>query len=533
MAASSAASSSRRSPGSSSASLRRPDGPPGDPVISIDTLVNHLLVSKRSLSSMNLVLRANELATAARAAHEEAALLAAQTSFIRGSVADQMAILARVRRGLDATYEWGKRDFKTLVRAMDEVDAQLGATMKMLRGTDVHGALRPAGDEERRNLLDFVDENSVHGMRDAMKKSIQELQVPAAAENSPRHELTAALQGIQQSYDGDLLRFETDIRNLKKIMNDSAPATNTNATMSTSMSTSTTPDDLDNSAPTPAPMTDLLLSMDDHSSTMAQLLTSLTKHFDMCVTAIRTTEGAVAVARRRAAEATQSQDGGGGTDGVSISGLIAEQESHMSGLEPETAQDRAEMLRVVTQDADEVDDVVREMHERLAAMEADHAALQDHARLAAASYARALAAVAALDDVGDRLADYLAAEGDFRARWDLERDAVFAKLREMKAMRDFYEGYASAYASMVLEAERRRAVARQLDAHWRKAQDAADRLLDADRAARESFRHEVGEFLPTDLWAAVQAPAGTWRVVRVDDDGAGEGLVTTSAAEKG
>ena len=337
-----------------------------------------------------------------------------------------------------------------------------------------------------------------------------------------------------------MLRFETDIRNLKKIINDSEPTPTTTPTKtataststSTSTSTTTNPDDLDSSTAPEIPMIDLLLSMDEHSSAMAHLLTSLTKHFDMCVTAIRTTEGAVAVARRRAAEATQSQDGGGGsTDGVSISGLIAEQESHMSDLEPKTAEDRAEMLRVVIQDADEVDDVVAEIHDRLAAMEAEHDALQDHARRAAASYQRALAAVAALDDVGDRLPDYLAAEGDFRARWDLERDVVFDKLREMKDMRDFYEGYASAYASMVLEAERRRAVDRQLEAHWRKAQDAAAKLLDADRAARESFHAEVGEFLPTDLWAAVQAPVRSWRVVQVDEERAADSL-TTSATEK-
>ncbi|PNY29788.1 Autophagy-like protein 17 [Tolypocladium capitatum] len=526
MAVSPATSSYRRSPGSSLASLRRSDDHPADPTISIDTLVNHLLVSKRSLSSMNLVLRANELATAARAAHEESALLAAQTSFIRNSVADQIAILARVRRGLHATYEWGRRDFKALIRAMDEVDAQLGATMKMLRGTDVQGAVQPAG-ENRRNLLDFVDENSVHGMRDAMKKSIQELQVSHAESLPPlseAHKLTAAFQGIQQSFDGDLLRFETDIRNLKKIMNHSSPTATTTAT--------TTTDDLDHSAAARTPMIDLLMSMDDHSSAMAQLLTSLTKHFDMCVTAIRTTEGAIAVARRRAAEVTQSQEG---IDGVSISGLIAEQESHMSDLEPKTAQDRAEMLKVVTQDADEVDDVVGEIRERLATMEAEHAALQDHAHDTTAAYERVRAAVAALDDVGDRLADYMAAEGDFRARWDLEKDVVFDKLREMKDMRDFYEGYASAYGSMVLEVERRRAVDRQLETHWRKAQEAADKLLEADRAARESFRAEVGEFLPTDLWAAVQAPTKTWRVVQADDEdggGGAEGVLATSATEK-
>lgn len=176
MAASPAAS-SRRSAGSSSASLKRSgDQQASSPSISIDTLVNHLLVAKRSLSSMNLVLRANELANSARHFHEDAAILAAQTGFLRSSILDQAAILLRVRRSLQATYDWGKKDFKKLVWAMDEVDGQLGGTMDMLRGTGVRSILRPKG-EEKKNLLDFVDEASVHGMRDAMKKSIQELQV--------------------------------------------------------------------------------------------------------------------------------------------------------------------------------------------------------------------------------------------------------------------------------------------------------------------------------------------------------------------
>lgn len=139
-------------------------------------LVNHLLVAKRSLSSMNLVLRANEIATLARHSHEETLLLAAQTSFLRTSILDQTAILMRVRRSLQTTYEWGKRDFKKLVKAMDDVDADLAGTMDMLGGTDVQTTVH-ANVGERRNLLDFVDETSVHGMRNAMKKSIQDLQV--------------------------------------------------------------------------------------------------------------------------------------------------------------------------------------------------------------------------------------------------------------------------------------------------------------------------------------------------------------------
>lgn len=302
-----------------------------------------------------------------------------------------------------------------------------------------------------------------------------------------------------------MLRFDTDIRNLKKVMTDVPVAGPANRT----------------------PMAELLLTMDEHSSTMAQLLTSLTQHFDMCVTAIRTTEGAAALARRKAAEVPQSQD----VDVVSISGVIAEQESHMSDLEPKTAEDRAEMLKVVMQDADEVDDVVREIQERLAAVERESSALEEQAHETTKAYAAMSEAFAALGEIGDRLADYLAAEGDFRERWELEKEAVFGRLCDMREMRQFYEGYGSAYASLVLEVERRRTVDRQIEAYWRKAQEGVARLLDADRAARDSFRHEVGQFLPTDLWAGVQGPAKRWKIVPVDgeDDEPGS---TTSATDK-
>ena len=300
------------------------------------------------------------------------------------------------------------------------------------------------------------------------------------------------VKSIQQSFDGDLLRFDTDIRNLRKSFSD--PNQSAEADFEPAV-----------------PWTDRLVVLNEHSSNMAHLLTSLTKHFDLCVTAIRATDGAAALARRKAAEATQIQ----GHESVSISGVIAEHEAQMSELEPQTAGDRAEMLKVVVQDAGEVDDVVREIRERLAALEAEHDALEADCRGARQAYAVVLGSHGALVEVGDRLGDYLAAEDDFRSRWDLEKDAVFVKLREMQELREFYERYADAYDGLVLEARRRRAVDEKIAAVWRKAQDGVDKILLADQAEREGFRTDVGEFLPTDLWAGMQGPPRRYEVVPV------------------
>ncbi|PNP37764.1 hypothetical protein TGAMA5MH_10249 [Trichoderma gamsii] len=463
------AASTRRSPDSSSAGSLRPSN--DRLAISVDTLVNHLLVSKRSLSSMTLVLRADEIVRAARQSHEDTVMLAAQTGFLRNAIADQVVILGRVGKSLQATCEWGKKDFVQLVKKMDQVDGELEGTMNMLRTTVVGTALRPKG-EARKSLLDFVDEGSVHGMRDAMKQCIKEL------------------QGIQLSFDGDLLRLETDIRDIKKIID---------------------------TAPTPAPqdtVSTLLVELFEHSGNMAECLASLTQHFDMCVTAIRTTEGAAALARRKAAEVTQSQGG----ESVSISGVIAEQESNRSDLEPQTAEDRAEMLRVVIQDARLVDGVVQDIQDHLAQVEQKNAALGDQTDQTKRAHLGMLDAYTTLGEIGDRLADYLAAEEDFKSRWEMEKEIVFTKLEEMKQMREFYERYASAYHGLRLEVARRQAVEDKVQNILRKAQESVDKMLETDRAERERFRQDVGEFLPTDLWADMQGPAKRWKIVEVGDD---------------
>lgn len=471
--------STRRSPGSSAGSLKRSDERASVAHdIPLETLVTHLLAAKRSLSSMNHVLRANELATSARHAQEEAALLSAQSGFLRGAILDQAAILVKVRRSLQATYDWGKRDFRVLVKSMDSVDGELGRTIEFLRSTEVNSLLRPQ-DEQRKNLLDFVDEESVNMMRDAMKKSIEEL------------------QGIQQSFDGDLLRFDNDIRDLKKIIVESQ-----------------TQESDDEGQESQAFAMDMVMDLVENSSVMAQLLASLTNHFDMCVTAIRTTEGGAALARRRAAEVNHLQ----GSDGVSISGVIAEQESNMSDLEPTTDGDRAEMLRVVVQDAGEVSDVVQEIQERLVVMEQDGRVLEQRNADAEKSYITMLEAFTILGSIGDRLHDYLAAEQDFKTRWELEKETVFDRLAEMKVMRGFYDGYASAYNTLILEVERRKAVEDRVQNIWRMAQDSVDKLLAADGASREAFRQDVGEYLPTDLWPGMLAVPQRWQVTRIEDE---------------
>ncbi|AEO68646.1 792ac39f-23bb-4227-aaf1-7c71b7986aa7 [Thermothielavioides terrestris] len=445
--------------------------------VPVEVLVRHLLAAKQSLSSMALVLRAHDLATNARQMHEESVILSAQTGALRQLIEYQVRLLRRVRRVMGRAYDFGRRDFKQLIRALDAANGKLEKTMQMLRDTHVERIFRPPGEEDK-SLMDFVDENSVEAMRDALKASIAEL------------------QAAQTSFDGDLLRFDYDLRLLNKTIA-AAPA----------------PESPSSSAPY-QPIPHLLASLGDHSQAMAQHLTSLNNHFDMCVKAVRATEGGAALARRRAAESTD--DG----EPVSISGVITEQESHVAGLEPMDPQERAEIVQVVMQDALEVDEVVAEIQAVLQQMEQEFGLLKEQADRIRGAYLATVAAFQVLEEIGSRLHSYVAGQHEFEQRWADEKEAILRKLGEMDEMKRFYEGYASAYDSLLLEAERRRAVEDKIYNTLRKAKENVDNLVEADRKQREHFRQEVGEFLPTDLWVGMDDPPKRWELVPVKEGAA-------------
>jgi autophagy-related protein 17 len=80
--------------------------------VSLETLVSHLLASKRSLSSISSVWRANEIVSSARAALEESSVLSARTEYLRTGISEQVKVLRKVRSGVEDVYKYGQQDFK-------------------------------------------------------------------------------------------------------------------------------------------------------------------------------------------------------------------------------------------------------------------------------------------------------------------------------------------------------------------------------------------------------------------------------------
>lgn len=104
------------SPASHSHASASPDASQAHPAVEdlvpLEALVSHLLASKRSLSSISTVWRANELVTSARSALEESVILSSKTTYLRDGISEQVKILRNVRGGIENVYKEAQMEFE-------------------------------------------------------------------------------------------------------------------------------------------------------------------------------------------------------------------------------------------------------------------------------------------------------------------------------------------------------------------------------------------------------------------------------------
>lgn len=240
---------------------------------------------------------------------------------------------------------------------------------------------------------------------------------------------------------------------------------------------------------------------------MAGLLDSLVSHFDLCVNAIRHTEGGYAAVRKAASSQPP------GVEPVSVSGVM-NNEDDTTSEQTISEEERKEMLDVLEKDAEQVEDVVMELREFLSEMEQKHEAVLEYVSNLTTVHTSTLATFQMLETISARLSGYIAASQDFRLHWDDTKLNIHEQLSELESMRLFYENYHSSYDGLLLEVWRRRQTEEKVKGIMRKAMEQVERVLEGDRVEREGFRSDVGEFLPVDLWDGVNVPPSTWEFAR-------------------
>ena len=430
----------------------------------LESLVAHLLAAKRSLSSVSHVYRANELCSSTRRALEESALITARTTFLRSGITSQLGVLQQIQQGTLSTARRGKAEFEAATKDLDKAHTRLKGTLEKLRGTLVESVLRPKA-EEQRNLLDFVDEGGVEGVVEVIK---------------------GVIDGAGES----IKEFEEANRSFKKELG--------NVTKLLDGEVKDVVDTLDDRSPLP----DILHEMERYAQSMARDLESLVNHYDLCVIAIKHTEGGGDVATKIAANQP---------DRVDIEGDVA-------GLpEPIGDDQREEMVRVIEGDAGDVEGAVIDIRDRLVEMENLHVQVETHKERLTKSNASATTAFKLLEAIGRKLPNCITQSQEFQVRWDCEKAKIDERLGELEGLTQFYGGFLRAYDNLIIEIGRRKTMEQRMEKEVQDARARLEKLYEDDIEEREAFRNEQGEFLPVDIWPGLMAEPLRFDIIPSDD----------------
>ncbi|KAJ5884438.1 hypothetical protein N7504_012010 [Penicillium tannophilum] len=451
----------------------------------LDTLISHLLAAKRSLSSISHVWRANEIVTAARSALEGSVVVSSRTGFLRRGLDNQLRLLFNVRSEIEEISYRGREEFSEALTSLDAADARLRSTLDLLRETIVHASFRPT-EEQTKSLHDFVDERGVEELHAALKSSIDRT-------NTARADLDTS----NREFDDELHAIRKALRHYRS----TTKMASSRASASSSSSCASEPD-----LQALSTMPSMLRSLEMQAQEMAVLLSSLVRHFDLCVTAVKQTEGGGAAAHSITGDMPAEV---GATSSEGLSNIGEEINANLNApLDPMTDQEYEEMVQVLLNDAPEAEDVVIEIHDRINEMETifEQMGVQRDSLLsisdATLQIHRHLSTLAST-----RLPQYISQAHNFIQVWSEENDRFNSGLTELSDLHSLYDGFLNAYDNLILEVARRNHVRHRVEKVLRDTRNKLNHLYEEDVAARQIFRVEQGDFLPSDIWPGVgQAP---------------------------
>lgn len=344
-----------------------------------------------------------------------------------------------------------------ILHDLDTAFAGLQSTLAVLRDTPIESALQPPGTPQK-HLFDFIDNATVTNLKDSLRACIDRY-----------NEARSSLNDSNDSFDTSLENLHSSIDNVPN-----SPATASN----------------------PSPIPSLYHDLEGHAKEAAQAFQSLVRHYDLCVTALRHTEGG-------SAAATQATGDAPVPSGDDIS----------APPEPMTEEERQEMLGVLQKDALEVEDVVTEIRERGSEMEFLLSQIENYVSHLRNEDSALNSILRMISHIATDVKSHISTSRSFHASWlEDSRPTLLGGIEEWENQREFYERFDLAYAELLVEIASRR---RRHDKAKRRAEEAQkelDRLHAEDERAREQFTLAQGDFLPLDIWPGLRDPPRRYEV---------------------
>lgn len=344
-----------------------------------------------------------------------------------------------------------------LLHDLDTSFAGLKSTLAVLRETPIESVLQPPGTPQK-HLYDFIDNTTVSALEDSLRACIDRY-----------NHVRSTLEESTDAFDTALDNLHSSIDNVPK-----TPVTNS----------------------VPSPIPSLYHDLEGHAREAAQAFQSLVKHYDLCVTALRHTEGG-------AAAVTQA------TGDVSL----PSPDDHGPLPEPISEEERQEMLSVLERDAQEVEDVVTEIREHGTEMTCLLAQIDNHIAHLRNEDSALDSILKMIAKIAKEVKVHIVTSKAFHDSWlDDTRPSLLNGIEEWENQRDFYERFDLAYAELLVEISARRRRHEKAKRKAEEAQKELDRLHAEDERAREQFTLAQGDFLPLDIWPGLRDPPRRYAV---------------------
>lgn len=343
---------------------------------------------------------------------------------------------------------------------MHDVDtsfAGLNSTLAVLRDTPIEAVLQPPNTPQK-HLYDFIDSTAVSSLESTLRACIDRY-----------NDTRATLEDSNDAFDTALFNLQSSV--------DNVPMTPT----------------ADSS---PSPIPNLYHDLEAHAKEAAQAFQSLVQHYDLCVTALRHTEGGSAAATQATGDAPMHSG-----------------DEFAAPPEPMSEDERLEMVAVLVKDAQEVEDVVTEIRERGSEMTSLINEIEkyiNHLRNEASALERIMQMVS---KITGEVKSHIMTSRSFHTSWlEDTRPALLNGIEEWENQREFYERFDLAYAELLVEISSRRRRHEKAKRKAEEAQKELDRLHAEDERAREQFTLAQGDFLPLDIWPGLRDPPRQYEV---------------------
>jgi autophagy-related protein 17 len=337
----------------------------------------------------------------------------------------------------------------------------------VLRETPIEAVLQPPGTPQK-HLYDFIDSAAVSNLEGTLRACIDRY--------------NGAHATLDDSHDA----FDTALDNLHSSI-ENVPLTPT-------------------SASNPSPIPSLYQDLEAHAKEAAQAFQSLVQHYDLCVTALRHTEGGSAAATEAVGDAPPHAG-----------------DEFAAPPEPMGEEERQEMVAVLVKDAHEVEDVVTEIRERGSEMTFLLNQIENHINHLRNEASALSSILQMISQTTGEVKSHIGTSRSFHASWlEDTRPTLLNGIEEWENQREFYERFDLAYAELLVEVSSRR---RRHEKAKRKAED-----------AQKEFTLAQGDFLPLDIWPGLRNPPRQYEVRAVlleqDDDETEESLEEREAVAK-